>query len=390
MSTIKVNKIENTSTTDGGVSIDVDGHVTIDGQQLPTTGPLSNRNLVYNGEMLVAQRGTSNTSQTGNNKWVVDGFKVNIDGSAVVTHSQESSGAPEGFSKWLKVTPSTADTVLQSAAYGTVSNNIEGLDFAHVNYGSANAQTLVVSFKFKTNKAGTYCMIHRNGLANRNYLHEFTPVADGNWQTITYTVPGDTTGTWQTNNTKGWRWELCIGNGTSYQSSTTESWFSGTYYHSTPNQVNFLDSTSNELGITGVQVELGTKSTPFEHVSYSQTLAKCERYCQVYSFPNQYEHICQGIISGALNELQLEFPLRNGMRAFPSLELSAVSHFRLNDYRGHDQDANQLAGIFRGSLSTVKITFKKATANMDVGRAGYLNVSTSAGGNCKMTFSSEL
>ena len=58
MSVIKVNKIENTSTANGGVAIDVDGHVTIDGQQLPTAGPLSNRNLIINGAMRVAQRST--------------------------------------------------------------------------------------------------------------------------------------------------------------------------------------------------------------------------------------------------------------------------------------------------------------------------------------------
>ncbi len=87
-------------------------------------------------------------------------------------------------------------------------------------------------------------------------------------------MPGDTGGTWNKINGIGWRWELCIGNGTAFQSSTVGSWFDGQYYHSTPNQVNFLDSTSNELGITGVQVEVGSRATPFEHESYPQTLAK--------------------------------------------------------------------------------------------------------------------
>jgi hypothetical protein len=129
-------------------------------------------------------------------------------------------------------------------------------------------------------------MIHRNGPANRNFLYEFTPVADGNWQTITYTVPGDTSGTWDKTNSTGWRWELCIGNGTAFHASTVGSWFSGTYYHSTPNQVNFLDSTSNELGITGVQVEVGSKATPFEHRSYGDELSRCQRYYQEVNVPS--------------------------------------------------------------------------------------------------------
>ena len=267
MSTLKVTNIE--SPSGGGVSAKIND---IGG------GQLSNRNLIINGAMQVAQRGTTGTSQSGNNNYVVDRFKVDILGSATVTHSQESAGAPAGFTKWLKLTPTVAEASLAATSYGTLSNKIEGYNFAHVNYGTADAQNVTVSFKFKTNKAGTYCMIHRNQGADRNYLHEFTPVADGNWQTITYTVPGDTTGTWNTTNSIGWRFELCIGNGTAYQSSTTGSWFSGTYFHSTPNQVNFLDNTSNELGITGVQVEVGDTTTSFEHRSYSDELQRCQRY----------------------------------------------------------------------------------------------------------------
>ena len=390
MSTIKVNKIENTSTTDGGIEVDTSGHVTIDGLQMPTTGPLSNRNLIINGGMQVAQRGTSNTSQHNVNNYGVDRWQVVCPNTtAVLVHSQETTGGPDGFKNWLKISPSTADTSIAASDYSSVQQKIEGYNFISANYGTANAQNVTVSFKFKTNKAGTYCMCHRNAAADRNYIHEFTPVADGSWQTITYTVPGDTTGTWDTTSGIGWRFELFLANGTANQSNTTDTWFSGSYYHSTSNQVNFLDSTSNELGITGVQVELGDKSTPFEHRSYGDELRRCDRYCQVYRWGSQYEHICQGIISSGV-ELQNEFPLRGEMRTFPSCTISAFSHFRLNDYRGHDQDANNFVGIYKGHTSTVKLNFKKATSNMDGGRAGYMNVSTSAGGACAMTFSAEL
>ncbi len=365
MSTIKVNKIENTDTTNGGVQIDVDGHVTIDGQQLPTAGPLSNRNLVYNGAMQVAQRGTTGISQVGNNNYVVDGFIVNIDGQATVTHSQESTGAPEGFRNWLKLSPSVVDSSLASLDYGTVASYIEGLDFAHVGYGTANAQTLTVSFKFKTNKAGTYCMIHRNGLADRNYLHEFTPVADGSWQTITYTVPGDTTGTWQTDNQKGWRFELCIGNGTGYQSSTTGSWFSGTYYHSTPNQVNFLDSTSNELGITGVQVELGTKSTPFEHRSYSDELQRCQRYYYKHPQAKYRPSIIDG--NGGYACVIAHHPVT--MRATPTAGLITHSTFYFNP-SGNGNSSMTPNGTGSISYSGDSVTgFACLTGNTNLGGA---------------------
>ncbi len=272
MSTIKVNNIVPPNVGEG---------VSIDGLQMPTAGALSNRSLIINGAMQVAQRGTTGISQNDNTNYVVDRFKGNISGQATITHSQETTGAPDGFQNWLKVVVTTADAALASNEYGTMAHYIEGYNFAQTRYGFSDAKAVTVSFKFKTNKAGVYCMIHRNNAADRNFLYEFTPVADGNWQTITYTVPGDTTGTWEKTTERGWRWELCIGNGTAFQSSTVGSWFSGTFYHSTPNQVNFLDSTSNELGITGVQVEVGSKATPFEHESYGQTLAKCQRYCTI-------------------------------------------------------------------------------------------------------------
>jgi hypothetical protein len=292
MSTIRVSKVESAESPSNNIELTSSGIVvsgvttatnidvtSINSLNYPTAGPLSNRNLIINGAMQVAQRGTSGTSSNGNNNFVVDRFKGNVGTSpAVITQSQETTGAPDGFQNWLKVVVTTADTSIDAADYSTIYQHIEGYDFACANYGTSNAQEVTVSFKFKTNKAGTYCMIHRNNAADRNYIHEFTPVADGNWQTITYTVPGDITGTWEKTNLRGLRWELTIANGTAFQSPTVGSWFSGTYYHSSPNQVNFLDSTSNELGITGVQVELGSKATPFEHRPIGTELALCQRY----------------------------------------------------------------------------------------------------------------
>ena len=100
MSTIKVNKIENTATTDGGVAIDATGHVTVDGVQLPTAGALSNRNLVVNGGMRVAQRGTS-FAAGGSGTFEADRWKYEASTSTVVTISQETD-APSGYKNSIK------------------------------------------------------------------------------------------------------------------------------------------------------------------------------------------------------------------------------------------------------------------------------------------------
>jgi hypothetical protein len=278
MSTLKVTNIE--SPSGGGVSAKIND---IGG------GQLSNRNMIINGAMVVSQRGTSHTSQHNANNYGIDRWQVVCGNtSAVLVHSQETTGGPDGFKNWLKISPSTADTSIAANDYSSVQQKIEGYNFAPARYGFADAKNVTVSFKFKTNKAGTYCICHRNSAADRNYIHEFTPVADGSWQTITYTVTPDISGTWDTTNSIGWRFEIFLANGSNNQSSTTDSWFSGQYYHATPNQVNFLDSTSNELGITGVQVEVGNFATSFEHRMYGDEELRCMRYYQRFgeTIPN--------------------------------------------------------------------------------------------------------
>ncbi len=387
MSTIRVSKVESAESPSNNIELTSSGIVvsgvttatnidvtSINNLNYPTSGPLSNRNLIINGAMQVAQRGTTGISQNGNNNWVVDRFKGNISGQATITHSQETTGAPDGFQNWLKVAVTTADSSLASNEYGTMENKIEGYDFAQTRYGNSDAQDVTVSFKFKTNKAGTYCMIHRNEAANRNYLHEFTPVADGNWQTITYTVPGDTGGTWNKINGIGWRWELCIGNGTAFQSSTVGSWFDGQYYHSTPNQVNFLDSTSNELGITGVQVEVGSRATPFEHESYPQTLAKCMRYYQRLG-NEKYVAVGSGVQGGTTSSrinVNMLYPMRDG----PTLN---YSNLILTDRTVFDNDVTAYSDL-QASPTGVYANFQTTATGGALGRGILLTVKNNTSG----------
>ena len=273
-STLTATTISGVSTV-GVTSVYLDS---INDLNYPTAGPLSNRNLIINGAMQVAQRGTSTSISASSTGFAADRFKLANVTEAVVTLSRETTGNPVGFNYWSKVLVTTADTSIASNQYFTYSQLIEGYNTSQLNYGTANAKNVTVSFYFKTNKIGTYCMIHRNNAADRNYLYEFTPSDVDTWERIEYTIPGDTSGVWDIASAIGWRFELTLSNGTAYQSSTTEQWFSGQYYHSTQNQVNFLDALNNYIGITGVQVEIGENATEFEHRSYGQELALCQRY----------------------------------------------------------------------------------------------------------------
>ena len=108
MSVIKVNKMESTGTTAGGVEIDSSGHVTVDGQQMPTTGALSNRNLIINGAMQVAQRGTQSTGVSTGAYTCADRMFNSISSLGTWTIDQ-STDAPAGFTKSHKMTCTTAD-----------------------------------------------------------------------------------------------------------------------------------------------------------------------------------------------------------------------------------------------------------------------------------------
>ena len=384
-STVKTSKIENASTANGGVAIDSDGHVQVDGQQIPTVGPFSNRNMIINGGMVIAQRGTSDTAQHNDNTRSADRFLVACPNtSAVLAHSVETTGAPDGFTHWLKVSPSTADTSIGANDYAVVGQGIEGYNFARARYGFSDAKAVTVSFQFKTNKAGTYCMIHRNQAADRNFLYEFTPTADGSWQTISYTVPGDTTGTWKNDNTLGWRWEFCMANGSSLQGSTVGSWFSGQYFHSTANQVNFLDSTSNELGITGVQVELGEKATPFEYRSYGDELAMCQRYYYVHAKGGFQSYATGCYYNTTLVACHIQFP--TNMRAFPTLDHTSGTGYYVS-YSNSTADAFDDMNITRQFYTGTALD---ASGTGAVGTQGHGAVLATNNADALIAFESEL
>ena len=279
MSTLKVNKIENTATSDGGIAIDSTGHVQLDGVQLPTTGQLSNRNIVINGAMTVSQRSTSETGQTSLDAYVtVDRFRIQLNSSGTFTISQ-STEAPDGFANSLKFDCTTADA---SPNYLVVFQDLEGQDLQHIQKGKSTAQKLTASFYVRSSKTGTY-QVNLRDLDNTRLVGASYSISSANtWEYKTVTFAADTTGQLGNDNGGSLRIEWWLAAGSGYSGGTMPTaWeaLANTDRAAALN-VDIGTSTSDDFYITGVQLEVGDKATPFEHRSYGDELAKCQRYYQ--------------------------------------------------------------------------------------------------------------
>jgi len=287
MSTIRVNNLQNTSTTDGGISINNSGHVTVDGVAMPSAGPLSNRNLIINGAMQVAQRSTSSvTVSNGSNEGysTVDRWFLNFNDSiGGAVNFAQSSDSPAGFANSVSITCSTADTSHASNQYLALQQKIEAQNLQLLSYSSSDAVSMTLSWYMKTT---TYTgPISVNLFTDDGTVEYFTVsvTPTTSWARYTLTIPGSTTATINNDNGLGLYLQFVLAGNTasSIASSSDSTAWSTTRSDFRDNVGNILSSTSNAFFLTGVQLEVGSVATPFEHRSYGDELRKCERYYQV-------------------------------------------------------------------------------------------------------------
>ena len=284
-SPIKASKLENASTTDGGIAVDTAGHVAIDGANFPTAGPLSNRNLIINGDMRIAQRAAEATNAgAGFDYLTVDRFKTRNNGpnSARYTITQNADSPDnQGFDHSLGLEVTTAKGTLSSNQYQGVSQIIEGLNLQQLCYGTSNAKDLTLSFWVKSSVTGQYSCHISNWSNGRNISRPYTIDTANTWERKTITIPGDPTTTIPNLNQLGLEigWILAT---TSFYNDGTD----GSVWHNTSDAgkrhsgqvVEFGAAIGDTWRLTGVQLEVGSKDTAFEHEGLGQALTKCQRY----------------------------------------------------------------------------------------------------------------
>ena len=299
------------------------------------------RNLIINGAMQVAQRGTSAVAAGNPNYPSVDRYVAweGTDGAYTV---EQSTDAPTGFTKSLKAQVTTADTSLAAGQYAQLVQRIEAQDLQHLDYGLSTAKTLTLSFWVKSNKTGTYCITAYKEDSTGSALtmlfpKEFSISSANTWENKTITIEPDSqiksaTGVIDDDNGVGIQIFWNLAQGSTYTGGTDDTWSTNPNHFATTNQVNWMDSTSNNFYLTGVQLEVGSNASDFEHRSYGDELQSCRRYFLRYygndspSYPRWFD---PAYTTGAYMGGSFSFPVQ--MRATPSLS-ATVTYQNANNF----------------------------------------------------------
>lgn len=275
MSEIKVNSIKGVGASTAAITVNnSDGTCTANITNRP------NRNIIINGAMQVAQRGTSVSGLSSSNKvQAVDRFFCRINGAGTFTVSQ-STDAPDGFANSLKWDCTTADTSLANGDFAYISQRIEGFNVQHLKKGTASAVKTTLSFYVKSNKTGNYSVRLFDHDNNRHIGQTYSISSANTWERKTITFAGDTTGALDNDNANSLSviWWLYAGSDRNTGSVPT-TWQAQVLANEAMGiNVNIADSTSNEFLITGVQLEVGEFATDFEMLSISRQIDDCQRY----------------------------------------------------------------------------------------------------------------
>jgi hypothetical protein len=237
------------------------------------------RNRIINGAMTISQRnGTSSITPT-DGQYTLDRWKAQLSQASKYTVQQDAGGvtAPAGFNDYLGVTSSSAYSVLSSDVFFLV-QPIEGFNTADLNWGTANAKTVTLSFWVRSSLTGTFGGSLRNSAGNRSYPFSYTITAANIWEQKSITIVGDTTGTWSIDSSTGISVSFSLGCGSTF-TATGGAWAAGNFVNAT-GATSVVGTNGATFYITGVQLEVGTQATSFEYRQYGTEFQLCQRYFQ--------------------------------------------------------------------------------------------------------------
>ena len=298
----------------------------------------SHRNLIMNGRFDIFQRylpGSQVTVNNGNNNYCMDRWYGRGEGSkGVFTFSQhdiQSQG--QGAHAAARVDVTTTSTPATDDVY-KIAQRIEGVNVRHLHFGTSAAKTITLSFLTKSSVTGTHGGSLMNSAQNRAYPFTYTISSADTWEQKSITIPGDTGGTWVTGTGIGLELNFDMGTAESNYRRPAGSWYAGRA-EGADGAVQLITQSSANWYVTKVQLEIGTVSTPFENIFYSDDLARCQRY--------YYQHVrgdnkVMGVSVGyQANDIFLMIYPKVTMRATPSLvQETGTNYYRAYNNGGYD------------------------------------------------------
>jgi len=335
-----------------------------DNTNMATAASLGPRNRIISGNMAIDQRNVGaaiNSAATGS--FPVDRF-VYYTSQTGKFNLQQNAGSvtsAAGFTNYLGCTSTSSYSSLSSDVF-VLDQKIEGYNVADLNWGTANAKTVTLSFWVYSSLTGTFGGSFQNSVQNRAYSFSYTISSANTWTYITITIAGDTSGTWITNNGVGIIINWDLGCGSTYRGAAG-SW-SGSNYLGATGAVSVVGTSGATFYITGVQLEVGSVATPYQFNTYSDQLAQCQRY-----FSKSYDlGYATGSITGAgvfgfrgIQTVYNEFPVSApiAMRATPTLTFYSPNSGASGKYYNYSASADVAASS--DFLSQNTFTFSSGT-----------------------------
>jgi hypothetical protein len=327
------------------------------------------KNRIINGAMVISQyNGTSSITPTDTSAAVFALDRWAVRNTQASKYSiQQSTTVPTGFRNSIAVTSLSAYSVGSSDFFNLL-QKIEGFNVSDLGWGTANAQTITLSFWVQSSLTGTFGGVIHNNAFDRSYPFTYTINSANTFETKTVTIQGDTTGTWLTDNGAGLILNFSLGAGSTV-SGTAGSW-SSTGYRSATGATSVVGTNGATFYITGVQLEKGSTATSFDYRPYGTELSLCQRYFTNFTVSGGYTYTAQAHSSTAARTQAI--PFKVSMRAAPTITLGTAGTSSGQSAFLQASNSNP-SGV--GSHAAVSITTEQFLINS----SGYSGTNWSAG-----------
>ena len=367
-------------------------NLTVNGNAYPSAGPLSNRNLVINGSMVVNQRGfTGAAGTTTDSAYTTDRFLIVQSHDGAVSAGQTSMNSTtggnayaDGFQNALFFNVTTADTSLAAGQYQLIQHRIEGYNVQGIKKGTVNAQPVTLSFWCRSTTTGTY-IAELIDIDNGRFCSQAYIINVANtWEKKVLTFPADTTGVFNNDNASSLEVYWWFAAGSNFSGGTLATTWHTTSANRVVGQTNLLASAGNNFWLTGVQLEVGTVATPFEHRSYSDEEMRCRRYYQQFGGNSANERIGNSF-NFLSSQARIDIPLIPPMRTSPTLAVSDVTHFSIEHQNGSTASTNLALDQASPRIAAINIS---CSSGLTAGQGSHVIANSNI--NARLKLSAEL